>query len=240
MQRTRSHIARAARAFLAAMLLGIAALSANALELVRPAPGATLRGGTFATLEWKADALPPESEEWEAFLSVNGGRYYAFRITPHLEIDMRRFDFVVPNIDASDATILIRTGDEREETVFELPGSLSIVHDDRGGAMPARTAAAERGEAARPYDRGVVAWAEGARDGSGVTFVTGARPTDKSLVQGTGIAGDPNTTLTPDQLAVHIRHSATLRRASIPSRSATAALPPRSRDLLLLCRRRNI
>ena len=85
-------------------------LSAETLRVAAPRAGVPMHGGTFATLEWTAGALPPHAEEWEAFLSVDGGRYYAFRITPHLDIDRRRFDFLVPNVGTGNARILIRTG----------------------------------------------------------------------------------------------------------------------------------
>ena len=94
----------------------IAALSVSAeLRVVLHAPreGEVLRGGTRATVSWSAASLPRFVEEWEAFLSVDGGKYYAYRITPHLEADQREFTFEVPNVETEDARILIRAGDER-------------------------------------------------------------------------------------------------------------------------------
>src|ERR1700694_4462844 len=91
---------------------------AEAPNLLAPANGATLRGGSFAEVRWSAAQLPPSAEEWEAFLSINGGKYYAFRVTPHLNTNLRRFTFVVPNVDTHDARILIRTGNEVQEMHF--------------------------------------------------------------------------------------------------------------------------
>src|SRR6185436_14051897 len=95
------------------------ALSARAdvrAVLDAPRAGEVLRGGATATLAWSAaSSLPPFVEEWEAFLSVDGGRYYGYRITPHLEIDRRRFTFEVPNVETESARILLRAGDERRE-----------------------------------------------------------------------------------------------------------------------------
>ena len=149
-----------------ALLAGATFARADALRVVAPANGATLRGGSFAELRWTAANVPPAAEEWEAFLSIDGGRYYAFRVTPHLDIQLRSFTFVVPNVDTRNARILIRTGDEVHELHFESRDSFSIVRDAKAETLLPRALASKRGEAARDGDPGVVAWADGARDGS--------------------------------------------------------------------------
>ena len=137
----------------------IALLCAPALQA-----GTVLRGGAFSTIERPA-ALPANAEEWEAFLSFDGGRYYAVRITPHLDVARRQFTWVVPNVDTRNARILIRAGDERRETLYELPERFAIVRDARA-ALPRRgIAPAANGEAARAGDPGVVAWTDGDRSG---------------------------------------------------------------------------
>jgi hypothetical protein len=134
--------------------------------------GTVLRGGSFATIEWSAAALPANAEEWEAFLSLDGGGYYAFRITPHLDIARRQFTWLVPNVDTKNARILIRTGDERRETLHELPARFEIVRDGHA-EVPRRTIVpAAQGEAARSGDPGVVAWTDGDRAGGGVVLRT--------------------------------------------------------------------
>ena len=155
---------------LAFALLACAAFSRAApLHVLAPANGATLRGGAFAELRWAAPQLPPSAEEWEAFLSIDGGRYYAFRITPHLDIDLQRFTFVVPNVDTRAARILIRTGDEVHEMHFESRSTFAIERDPNAEpVIPARMQFG-RGESARDGDPAVMAWTEGARNGSGVT-----------------------------------------------------------------------
>jgi len=137
--------------------------------LVAPALHAatTLRGGAFATIERPA-ALPANAEEWEAFLSLDGGAYYAFRITPHLDVARRQFTWVVPNVDTTRARILIRAGDERTETLFELPATFAIVRDARAEAPHATVVASTPGEAARVGDPGVVARTDGDRAGGGL------------------------------------------------------------------------
>src|SRR5512132_528159 len=101
-------------------LLGAAPVAASAgqisVRLQQPLDQSTLRGGSTAVITWSAGALGPGVVEWEAFLSVDGGQYYGARITPHLDISIREFRWTVPNVDTSNARILLRFGDERRET----------------------------------------------------------------------------------------------------------------------------
>src|SRR5437588_219315 len=127
-------------------------LSAAELRVASPGAGEVVRGGESLTLEWSATALPSRAEEWEAFLSIDGGRYYAFRVTPHLDLKLRRVAFEVPNVATSQARILIRAGDEREEHVYELPWTFSIARTVRAEAPMAP--ALSRGESAREGDPG--------------------------------------------------------------------------------------
>ena len=151
---------------------GAAPGSGAPVELISPQPAVPLAGGSTAVLEWVA--LPgwerlPASEEWEAFLSLDGGRSYTVRITPHLDRDLRRIGWTVPDLPARDARLLLRFGDERRETVVGLPQRFTIMADLAGAAgRPERAAfAPARGEAARPGEPGVVAWVEGSRRGTG-------------------------------------------------------------------------
>src|SRR5438093_12689458 len=149
--------------------LAIVALPAGAAPLVAlsaPAAGTTPRGGSWAQLSWRGEQLPPHADEWEAFLSTDGGAHYRFRITPHLDLSLRSVTWLVPNIDAADVRILIRVGDEREEQRSELPLSFSIARDSRGELPALNALQVERGELARDGDEGVVWWAQGDRAGT--------------------------------------------------------------------------
>ena len=158
------------RVALAVALLAFASFArAESLRVVAPANGATLRGGSFAELRWTSAQPPAGAEEWEAFLSVDGGKYYAFRVTPHLDIQLRSFTFVVPNVDTRNARILIRTGDEVHELHFESRDSFSIVRDAKAEQALPRLSQSGRGEAARDGDPAVLAWTDGDRNGSGAT-----------------------------------------------------------------------
>src|SRR5437870_4515174 len=171
-------MSRLTRPLLSLALLASAAFArAESVRVVLPATGTTLRGGSFAELQWSAAQLPAKSEEWEAFLSIDGGKYYAFRITPHLDIDMRRFTFVVPNVDTRNARILIRTGNEVHETHFESPGRFAIARDPNAELVIPRLLQSGRGEAARDGDPAVVAWT----DRSGVIQQSSTSAPSRSL-----------------------------------------------------------
>src|ERR1043165_4959627 len=95
---------------------GFARETGASIRLVAPRAGATLAAGSTAELEWAPNepfADLPQVEEWEAFLSVDGGATYPVRITPHLDQDLRRIQFQVPSLPTADARILLRFGDER-------------------------------------------------------------------------------------------------------------------------------
>ncbi len=231
---------RLSRALLIVAAVCALPLSAEVLRVTAPRAGAPLLGGSFATMQWTAGALPPHAEEWEAFLSIDGGKYYAFRITPHLDIDRRRFDFAVPNVDTSNARILIRTGDEKRESLFELPERYSIVRDARASVLPHLLSRARGPEAAREGDPAVIAWADGDRAGSRVTRQAAATTSTRIAA----VAGEtrswspvvaPKTLRTSSAIRLTVaRAPASQPFANIVDHDLPAA------DLLLVCQRRNI
>lgn len=170
------------RALAAAVLLFACAVPSRAAVPVRvlaPASGADLTAGSLAVLEWEAEkeAFGP-FEEWEAFLSLDGGRTWPLRLTPHLDIGLRRFSFYVPGFPSREARLLLRFGNEREEVETEIPGSFAI---SAGPGLPPvdplpPSVRLSRGESARPGDGGVVLWTEGTRDGSGLCEVISHGP----------------------------------------------------------------
>ena len=231
---------------LAGAIALIAALSAGAearVVLHAPRQGDILHGGTRATVSWSAVGLPRFVEEWEAFLSVDGGRYYAYRITPHLEADRREFTFDVPNVETDDARILIRAGDERREIELETSHTFAIRKDAaRALAVPALEVADERrGEAARAGERGVVEWLDGDRDGSHLT-PRSARQRPLAL------HGTPAVELHAGSVEESAVESSTAPRATASaaifagelSPIPAASRPRTGRDILLAYRRLNI
>ena len=166
----------------------LAAPMAQPVELVAPRSGETLVAGSTAEIEWAPLARPTRSsrgvEEWEAFLSLDGGATYPLRITPHLDQDLRRFSWQVPPVPTADARLLLRFGDERRETMVELPQRFSIVASPVAAAptLLLEIQAPARGERARldkdddDDDAGVVAWVEGSRRGGALRQVVAVAP----------------------------------------------------------------
>ncbi len=142
--------------------------SAPLARLVSPAAGAELEGGSMAVVEWAPDAglaAMPEAEEWEAFLSFDGGRTYPLRVTPHLDLHLRRFSFRVPDIPTRDARVMLRFGDERREIGYEAPQRFAIAGRGAAAWSPSPRVSLTRGERPRQGDRGVAFWVEGSRQG---------------------------------------------------------------------------
>lgn len=136
-------------------------------RLVAPAAGEVWTAGAPAAVEWEPGpglAALSHVEEWEAFLSLDGGRTYPVRITPHLDRSLRRFVFEVPRFPTHQARLLLRFGDERREVEAEMPVRFAIEDGPVSATLPPLPAF-RRGEAAREREPGVVVWMEGARDG---------------------------------------------------------------------------
>lgn len=188
------------RSFCGAFLLASLALACPAtagaetpaappVRLTVPLQETTLQAGSLAVLAW--EPLGPADrfagvQEWEAFLSLDGGAHYPIRITPHLDRDLRRVVWQVPHIPTRDARLLFRYGDERQETAFELPERFEI--SGTASLFEALTAslATAPGEPARPGDAGVVAWVEGSRRGGALRQVVNLDAT--GLAAGQSIA----------------------------------------------------
>lgn len=221
------------------------------VRLVAPQAGTTLLAGSTAELEWTPLAAFSPSEEWEAFLSLDGGATYPVRITPHLDQDLRRVRFQVPAIPTARGRILLRFGDERRETAVELPERFAIAAAPAflpalgGGFTLARRAAAP-GETALPGHAGVVAWTEGSRRGGELRQVVAAEPPvfqarldppaahDEAAVLASGPSPPPSPDAVPGNGA-----------AAVPPAGCRVALSPAgtgpglAHDILLLTQRQN-
>jgi hypothetical protein len=154
------------------------------VRLLAPADGAVLRVGSTATFEWAplgGLGEPGQWEEWEAFLSLDGGATYPVRITPHLDRDLRRVTWKVPHLPTRDARLLLRVGDEHRESVFELPQRFTIavapgMPTIAGSVLDLQQTVWRRGEPARPGEPGVLVWVEGSRHGGPTREVVAAEP----------------------------------------------------------------
>jgi hypothetical protein len=144
-------------------------------RLVSPAAGDELLAGSAVTIAWEELALPEHTVEWEAFLSLDDGRTWPLRVTPHLDISIRRFTFRVPDLPTREARILLRFGDERREVGMEAPQRFAIAP----AAFPTprtRVRVLSRGERARDGDEGVVVWVRGSRSGGDLREVVAWNP----------------------------------------------------------------
>jgi hypothetical protein len=223
------------------------------VQLLAPAPAAPLPAGSEAVLEWAPrpgfEGLPAR-EEWEAFLSLDGGRSYPIRITPHLDIDLHRAVWEVPAVTSPDVRILMRVGDERHEVAIELPERFSIAQSGTLSPFALPPAfSAHAGEAARPGDPGVRIWSEGSRSGGG-RHLRAANPGGPyDLEDG---RQEPPPALAPERAALAATAAPRLALTAPPAATAAPgarttetapapADPPRQPpvDLLLQAMRRN-
>ena len=165
-------------AFAALVWTGSAAGATPLVRVLSPLQEVELRAGSLAVLEWEPlaafDLL--HAEEWEAFLSLDGGAHYPLRITPHLDSDLRRILWQVPGTPTRDARLLLRFGDERNETGYEVPLRFAISGPAALPLAGAIAALSTPGEPARPGDSGVVIRIEGSRRGSSIRQVSTALP----------------------------------------------------------------
>jgi hypothetical protein len=239
-------------AILAIGLLATAARPASAavpVRLLSPGDGAVLRAGSLATLEWASEAFSGSErwEEWEAFLSLDGGTTYPVRLTPHLDRELRRITFKVPTLPTANARLLLRVGDERREIAFELPERFTIAAAP--GLLPSaldlpRTVW-RRGEPARPGEAGVLVWVEGSRRGGALREVVAeepARVTDSGVEPAQGRPAPAVVTSEEPPSGAPATDLGDLSQLH-PPRTGTAASPRASRpattDILLLMKRQN-
>jgi hypothetical protein len=144
------------------------------VRLLSPQAGATLTAGSTVELEWAPLAELAGAKEWEAFLSLDGGATYPIRVTPHLDLDLRRVQWRVPAVSTRSARLLLRFGDEREEKALELPHRFAIVPALTPSPVTDLTlarVAVSPGEPALPAHSGVVVWVEGSRRGGSLRQV---------------------------------------------------------------------
>lgn len=121
------------------------------------------RQARAATTPWKAtagiaenrlnvswDSCPSGAREWEAFLSLDGGRSFPLRVTPHLSTEVRAFSWPIPWVFAENARLRIRFGDGSSEREYDVPGEWNLVpsRDSRALSPESRDFAANpaRGE----------------------------------------------------------------------------------------------
>lgn len=212
------------------------------VQLVSPALEAVLPAGGALDFAWDFTAMPPAGvTEWELFLSLDDGRSYPFRLTPHLDLERRRVTVRLPETPTLTARFLLRVGNERDEVGIELGDSFEIAPSAFPAEFRPIPTVLTRGESARPGSAGVTRWVEGGRDGAGWREVT--RRPEPTLNSGfTPGVLDLGGSIPPRQPAPHslidIRLAASTQLPLRP-RAHGHVPPPPGRPLFLLLRRAN-
>ena len=146
------------------------------IALAEPRDGTVLDGGSRSRLAWRpldgfgAIGELADVDEWEAFLSVDGGRTYPLRITPELDLDRREIAWEVPNLASDDVRLLFHFGGpatdgERIEVAMVLPQTFRIALADDAPVSPGPSWMLGRGQLSLPDEPGVAGWVEGTRRG---------------------------------------------------------------------------
>lgn len=210
-------------------LLLLAAFVASPLFGQEVRLDAVLHGGHDAVIA--VGAMPAAAEEWEAFLSVDGGAHYAVRITPHLDASIHSYRFRVPNVATRDARILVRTGDEVHERIVMIPRAFTIDADFAAIEPLGDVTTEQRGESARFDDDHVVEWREAGRE---------MRHRDTDAVQRAGCSADESS-----EVAAPVSASACIATPRLIARVAALrrtrpTFRAVARDALLLSTRLNV
>jgi hypothetical protein len=208
------------------LLLLVAAVAARGDVLPRE-----LRGGHFATITLDPKFVDAHTEEWEAFLSVNGGHYYSIRLTPHVDAAIRTLDALIPNVDTSNARVLFRTGNEHMETLH-LVSTVFHIHADPSAPIPLSREGLTSPEGARPGEPAVVMWT----DARGIHTAA-----EIPISCQRALGDDPSEEWVP-LLPLHVTSTSLAVAARLRvERSRTACHPARfTADVLLLSTRMNV
>jgi len=176
-------------------------------------------------------AMPAGAEEWEAFLSADGGAHYAVRITPHLDASIRSYRFRVPNVATRDARILLRTGDEVHERIVMVPRSFTIDADFARLDYFSGEATDQRGESARFDDDRVMEWRDAER---------AVRHRDAGAIEGVSASIDESSeAATPSSVCALLAPARPVARVTTV-RKTRPTFRANRRDTLLLSTRLNI
>ncbi len=103
--------------------LAAAEPGADAITLSVPA---SVTAGEVVVLRW--EGVPPEVEELELVLSLDGGRSYPVRLCPELDGRTRSFAWTVPDLPAEQARLMLRVGGEEGERLGALSRPFRIAH----------------------------------------------------------------------------------------------------------------
>jgi hypothetical protein len=158
--------------FAAAFLAAAAARRSEAFpRLASPAGGTIVAPGRVTRITIADE--PPGAEEWEAFVSVDGGRTYPLRATPHLPIAERGFDWVVPALPPGALRMKVRFGTGGIEREFLLAEEFGVGTGVSGAPVIPDPGAI--GETPAPGEEDTVAWVDVENGRARLVVPTGRR-----------------------------------------------------------------
>ena len=236
------------RTALLALLLIATATAAGAsqekftIRLLAPSAQTEVDAGSTQILAWQNDGTLRNVEEWEAFLSVDGGRTYPIRITPHLDASIHAFPWSVPLLPGADVSILLRLGDEREEHAIVFPERLRIRK-----AIPPETLAhqidaqvANRSDILNDHGTLLVDWVDGTRDGRALRHTIVHNAALAAVHDFANRDPDPSPVVSRDSIPSPIRVAAAAAIAQPSTQHAARSTVIVPSDILTLVRRLNI
>jgi hypothetical protein len=112
---------------------GLCLLAASAVAGERPvvftspAPGDALQSGAVVQVSWTG--VPPNANEVELLLSLDGGGRIALRLTKELSSDDRSYLWRVPNLSSRRAAFVLRMGIEGREVESASSAPFEILPD---------------------------------------------------------------------------------------------------------------
>jgi len=172
------------------------------------------------------DACPAGAREWEAFLSLDGGRSFPLRVTPHLGTAVRSFAWTIPRILAGDARLRIRFGDGTVEREYDVAGAWNLA--PAPGARLLMPESRDLGESPAPGEEEAAAWVEwsGAEPRTVVPpSPRGFRPTSELRPAGIAKAALPSRRNAPAPPSARAE-DAPARQTRFASRAAILPAPP--------------
>lgn len=191
------------------------------VELVSPADGEVLPAGGTVWLEWAPAAGFEELswvDEWEAFLSLDGGDTFPVRLTPHVDLDRRGVAANLPLVPSEAARLVLRFGDEGREVVVAIDGAFTVEATETVSSLPLAPSF-ESGESVWLGEPETVVWASGSRRDAAWRDVA-------PVAVDASMTSEVETSLGREMVAVEeAPHENAGRRATGRSRSASIVEP---------------
>lgn len=113
------------------LLVGAAPAAFAAPGFLRPAAGGRLESGTVVELLWNLDGVPPNAQESELVLSLDGGRTFPIRLTADFEPATHRILWRVPALPTDQARLALRAGNDEEpaQETIQIVSSAFVISD---------------------------------------------------------------------------------------------------------------